>query len=357
MAKRASIVVRSMARAELQDALTSLAAQTYPEIEIVLVDATGGRHPPPPAACGRHMVLFVEGGVPLSRPVAANAGLDAATGDYIGFLDDDDRLEPGHVAGLVAALESRPEYAVAYADAREVDSNGMTVRVRAEPYSRFLLFQDSYVMLQASLLRAGLRDSCRFDPLFEVFEDWDFWIQASAVTDFLRVPQETVIYRSDIGLSGLGHARNRNASVIEAYRERIAAKWRTEGEHAALLLDLRYRAAETAFADGDRPRADMLAREVLGLYRYHVGALTIAGTLAALRGEFALASKYFTFAVQESPNDPEIHFNLAQAREGEGRNDNAVAAYRRALELDPSHPYARVRLARLTTSLSESERP
>ena len=35
------------------------------------------------------------GSTPRSRPVAANAGLDAATGDYIGFLDDDDRLEPG----------------------------------------------------------------------------------------------------------------------------------------------------------------------------------------------------------------------------------------------------------------------
>src|ERR1700687_3363624 len=135
MARRASIIVRSMARPELADALESLAEQTHPEVEIVLVDATGGRHPQPPAACGEHRVLFVAGSAPRSRAVAANAGLDAATGDYIGFLDDHDRLEPGHVAGLVAALEARPEYAVAYALAQVVDDGGATVNVLDEPYS------------------------------------------------------------------------------------------------------------------------------------------------------------------------------------------------------------------------------
>ena len=187
--KRASIIVRSMARPELSDALASLAAQTYSNLEIVLVDATGGSHPPPPASCGPHGVRFVPGSAPRSRPVAANAGLDAATGDYIGFLDDDDRLEPRHVAGLVEALEAQPEYAVAYAHAREIDDRGATVRVRDEPYSRVLLFQDSYVMLQAAMFRRELRDACRFDTAFDVFEDWDFWIQASRVTEFLPIAQ------------------------------------------------------------------------------------------------------------------------------------------------------------------------
>jgi len=350
MTKRASIIVRSMGRPELPDALASLAAQTHSNLEIVLVDATGGRHPAPPSACGPHSVLFVEGTVPRSRPVAANAGLDAATGDYIGFLDDDDWLDPAHVSVLVAALEAHPEFAVAYSGAREVDSDGALVQVRAEPYSRFLLFHDSYVVLHSAMFRQELRRSCRFDAAFDVFEDWDFWIQASAVTQFLPVTPETAIYRSSLGRSGLGRGANRDPAVIETYRKRIAAKWRSEGERAARELEDQYGAAERAFAQRDYPRAEGLVRDMLAAYRYHVGALSLAGTLAALRGEFARAAEHFARAARESPDDPATHFNLAQALEREGRVSDAAASYRRVLALAPAHPHAGLRLRRLNNS-------
>lgn len=344
MAKRASIIVRSMARPELHEALASLAGQTHPDLEVVLVDATGGQHPAPPSTCGPHAVLFVGGAAPRSRPAAANAGLDAATGDYIGFLDDDDRLLPGHVSGLAAALDARPEISVAYAKAIEVDSDGKTVGVRDEPFSRVLLFQDSYVMLQAALFRRELRDTCRFDAAFDVFEDWDFWIQASRVTDFLPVAQETVIYRSDLGRSGIGRGANRDPAIVETYRRRIAAKWREDGERTMRELEVRFDAARSRFANGDRIGAEAAAREVLDRYRYHVGALVLAGTLAALRGEFAQASAHFQVAARESPADANVHFNLAQALEREGRTDEAASAYRRVIALAPAHPHAPARL-------------
>jgi glycosyltransferase involved in cell wall biosynthesis len=348
--KLASIVVRSMARPELDDALASLAEQIYPRMEIVLVDATGGKHPHAPASCGPHPVRFVAGAAPRSRPVAANAGLDAASGEYIGFLDDDDRLLPGHVAGLVAALDSHPEFAVVYAHAIEVEADGSVVHVRDEPFSRALLFQDSYVMLQASMLRRELSARCRFDITFDVFEDWDFWIQASRVTDFLPVAQRTMIYRSSLGRSGIGRGANRDAAIVEAYRRRIAAKWRAEGERAMLELEEAFAAAQSAFDAGDRTRADALAADVLSRYRYHVGALMVAGTLAALRGEFALAAAHFEVAARERPDDANVRFNLAQALDRGGRSAEATSAYRQVLALAPAHPHALARLRHLGAS-------
>jgi len=349
--KLASIIVRSMARPELEDALASLAAQTYPRVEVVLVDATGGMHPGPPAMCGPHAVRFVAGSAPRSRPVAANAGLDAASGDYIGFLDDDDRLLPGHVACLVAALDAHPESAVAYAQGVEIDGDGRVVGVRAEPFSRALLFQDSYVMLPAAMLRRELRGSCRFDPAFDVFEDWDFWIQASRVTDFLAVAQQTVIYRSSLGRSGIGRGENRDVAVVEAYRQRIAAKWRVEGERAMRELEEAYAAAQSAFEAGDRARAAALAADVLSRYRYHVGALTLGGTLAALCGDFAVAATHFKLAVREAPEDANVRFNLAQTLERCGTKGEAIAAYRQVLALAPAHPHALARLRQLGASV------
>lgn len=41
-------------------------------------------------------------------------GIEQARGDYLGYLDDDDKFRPLHVAGLVGLLENAPEAGFAY---------------------------------------------------------------------------------------------------------------------------------------------------------------------------------------------------------------------------------------------------
>ena len=76
-----SVIIRSVDRPELATALASVAAQTYPAIEVVLVDATG-RHGPAPA-CGERPVRLCGEGTPVSRSRAANLGLDNAAGRWL----------------------------------------------------------------------------------------------------------------------------------------------------------------------------------------------------------------------------------------------------------------------------------
>src|SRR6187401_2428409 len=85
-----SIIVRSMGRPHLADAVESILRQDYSPVEVIVVDATGGHHPPLPPHWIARGVRRVDLGRPLPRPQAVNAGLDAATGAMIGFLDDDD---------------------------------------------------------------------------------------------------------------------------------------------------------------------------------------------------------------------------------------------------------------------------
>ncbi len=49
MTECVSILIRSSARPELHDALACLVAQTYRNLEVVIVNATGRPHPPLPA--------------------------------------------------------------------------------------------------------------------------------------------------------------------------------------------------------------------------------------------------------------------------------------------------------------------
>ncbi len=100
-----SILVRSMDRPTLQRALQSAAQQTWPNLEIVVVAACGRSHRSlPDSILGRPLRLILpDPDRCLSRPEAANACLDAARGEWLNFLDDDDELLPEHLATLLNA--------------------------------------------------------------------------------------------------------------------------------------------------------------------------------------------------------------------------------------------------------------
>ncbi len=91
----------------LNRCVQSIVDQTYKNLEIILVD--DGSPDNSPAMCDawaekddRIRVIHKEnGGVSSAR----NAGLDAANGAYIGFVDGDDYIEPDMYAQLLQAIQ------------------------------------------------------------------------------------------------------------------------------------------------------------------------------------------------------------------------------------------------------------
>src|SRR6185503_8403694 len=98
-----SILIRSMDRPTLERALDSAAAQDHPDLELVVVAACGPRHRALPETWRGRPLRMVVPPEPLDRARAANAALDAARGEWLNFLDDDDELLPRHVSTLLAS--------------------------------------------------------------------------------------------------------------------------------------------------------------------------------------------------------------------------------------------------------------
>lgn len=193
-----SLIIRSMDRPQLQDALASVAAQTWPHVEVLVVNARAEPHSPLPSACGPAQVRVIDSGRRLNRSEAGNVGLNQAQGEYVGFLDDDDWLLPGHLALLAAHLQAHPGLVAAYSGA-VVQLGGQTVDRYAQPYSRALLLARNYLPIHTVLFRRVAAQGCQFDPALTVYEDWDFWLQLSARGAFQLLPHDTAVYRADQG--------------------------------------------------------------------------------------------------------------------------------------------------------------
>ncbi len=109
----------------LERCVRSLCAQTYGELEILLVDdgstdGTGELCERLAAEDGRIVVRHKENGGASS---ARNVGLSIASGDYIGFADSDDYVDSYVYEELARVLE-KGKYPVAQISRDEVDEEG-----------------------------------------------------------------------------------------------------------------------------------------------------------------------------------------------------------------------------------------
>ena len=88
-----SVVVTTYHRNErLRGAVESALDQTHPPEEVVVVDGSGEAHAEPVAA--EYPVEYVAQDEDRGAHGARNAGAVRADGEYVQFLDDDDRLRP-----------------------------------------------------------------------------------------------------------------------------------------------------------------------------------------------------------------------------------------------------------------------
>ena len=92
----------------LYQCIDSIIAQTYTNLEIILVDDgstdSSGEICDKYASVDCRIVVIHKKNGGLSE--ARNAGINVATGDYIGFVDSDDYIFPDTYRGMIEACEN-----------------------------------------------------------------------------------------------------------------------------------------------------------------------------------------------------------------------------------------------------------
>ena len=283
-----SVIVRSVGRASLAATIGSIARQSYRPVEIVIVNAGASRLPPLPAL-PRIDSRVIEGG-PYNRPRAANAGLAAARGDWIVFLDDDDAFLPDHIESLLRRVRASDGALLAYSATQCLDSDGRTAMTIEVEFDRLKLFSLNYIQIGAALFsRTLVEDGCRFDDELECLQDWDFWLQLAQRTHFVHTGKATNQWSAFSGGSGCGMGSNSNPPQFDRFRKILIRKWRSIGEALRRKVDHHNRLAGEAMRGGlpDRADAHMIIAERLlrGPAQSPCKRATITRREAATRGE------------------------------------------------------------------------
>ena len=121
---RVAIIIVTHNRAGLlREAIESVLAQTYPHIEITVVDngSTDDTGAVVNAYAGRVRYFKQDNqGVAAAR----NVGIEVSTGDYVGVLDDDDTYLPTKIERQVAILDAHPELGLVHCRYVSTDPNG-----------------------------------------------------------------------------------------------------------------------------------------------------------------------------------------------------------------------------------------
>jgi glycosyltransferase involved in cell wall biosynthesis len=223
-----SVVMPTRNRAlMLREAIASVLAQRHTNFELVVVDDGSTDETPEVLAAIDDPRVRVVRTAGLGESFARNLGLDAATGDILTFLDDDNLMDPGWLHAVAWAFDRWPETNVLYgariiedAPAMKSQPSGALPNLDWEAFDRRRLEQGNYIDMNTIALRPGL-DGLRFDESLHSSIDWQLMLTLTAQDPPFELPAIACVYRT--------YAPNRICDVPERleHNRRVRARVHT----------------------------------------------------------------------------------------------------------------------------------
>lgn len=194
-----SVVIPTFNRRDkVVKAVRSVIEQTFDDFEILVVDqGSDGTDIALEEEFGDR-VRYMRGAAP-SAAAARNLAIERATGEWIAFLDSDDRWYPTKLERFAKAVEAHPQIGLLYSPINLVDENGRyiltsAIRTRENAYPAILwgdfVFTSTAVVKKECLVRSGLFDT----TIPSGCEDWDLFIRVTRHCRALLINEPLTAY-------------------------------------------------------------------------------------------------------------------------------------------------------------------
>jgi glycosyltransferase involved in cell wall biosynthesis len=199
----------------LPEAVQSALNQTHKPVEVIVIDDGSTDNTPTVAAAFGERIRYIHQenqGLPKAR----NAGLHAASHDWVVFLDADDDLCPWMIEeALKTAREQSEMPAVVFGgDAELIPGESNESRPRTESPRRISVVDVRIPLMRNSLAPTALvqkkilLDLGGFDPLMGGADDRDMWIRISARHRVIR--SNVLFYRYRLHATSMSHNPDRH---------------------------------------------------------------------------------------------------------------------------------------------------
>ncbi|HLA96664.1 MAG TPA: glycosyltransferase [Pyrinomonadaceae bacterium] len=253
----------------LREAIDSVLAQTYQDVEIIVVDDGSSDNSKEilDSYANRITTIFQKNqGVSAAR----NNGVASSSGEFVAFLDADDFWLPMKLEKQMLRFESDPTIGFVHSSMTLINSEGTVVGSETDGMEGYvadalLKFETGVICGAAStgvVRRSIFRQLGGFDTRLSTAADWDFCYRVATKSNIAFVADELVAYRV--------HGSNMHGNIVAM-------------EHDMLL------GYEKAFADG----ATVNRRECYGnLHMVLAGSYLYAGNYGALLKHTVLSLWY-----------------------------------------------------------------
>ena len=275
----------------LRSAVETVVAQDYEPIELVVVDdcsETPAREvleDHTPEVTSFEIRRHAEN---RGANAARNTGVDAASGEFIAFLDDDDRWEPEKISRQVEAFRRAGDDVGLVCTGRKVVDDGSVDEVRLPEIpdgdiTKALLCRNVVGTQSSVMVRTDVARETPFDETMPRWADLEWYVAVSTECEFAAVREPLVIYTR----GALNRISDDYGVLEESYR---------------IFVD-KYR--DLAATYGQR-----FERKMLAWSAFRVGNASLNA------GNYDMARRYFLTALVRYPFEPEFYIYAATALGG-----------------------------------------
>ncbi len=242
-----SVVIPAFNRcATIMRSVNSVLSQEFLPLEVIVVDdgSEDGTSDLLRAANDRR-IRVVSLGARRGAQAARNAGICAAGGEWVAFLDSDDEWLPGKLSRQVEALNSSggKPFTVVHTDCWRVDHKAGTRTVwnippveGENPYTRML--SSGGPMFQGMLTsKSALEAIGLLDEAVPAYQEWETTIRLARFCRFVHIREPLFIYHCYEGEAISRDSVRAVAGyryIVEKFREEIISRLGTEAFDAHL---------------------------------------------------------------------------------------------------------------------------
>lgn len=186
----------------LREAIESVFAQTYQNWEIVFYDNASIDASAAIAHSYGDKLKYVRGESTIPLGAARNAAIAHASGDFVAFLDTDDKWLPQKLEEQIRLMEAHPESKLCYSNVHVLKaSSGRMCLAYKQPqpsgnvFASFLRYYPMNLQTVIVQRHALLELTELFDETLEVSEEYDVFMRFLYGAEAIYLDQPTAIYR------------------------------------------------------------------------------------------------------------------------------------------------------------------